>query len=180
MNRPRTKKFFFLTCLLRTGCCSPSKRRRTPSYLASSPIHFPKRSVEEFPHLTWRWVGANSWIYTWNIVHHLLKRPFSSALFVLGRARRTSLAKNRVCTKKKMQLKTENVLFMIFLFYLGAEWWGRRAGAPGPPGWVCTAGSGLCRPPGCSWTGSCRPSGGGAANRGCERRLGLSRVTIIF
>lgn len=32
------------TCLLRTGCCSPSNRRRTPSYLASSPMHFPTKS----------------------------------------------------------------------------------------------------------------------------------------
>lgn len=35
------------TCLLSTGCCSPSKRRRTPSYLASSPIHFPRKSEDK-------------------------------------------------------------------------------------------------------------------------------------
>lgn len=40
----RAVKTVICTCLLRTGCCSPSKSRRTPSYLASSPIHFPKTS----------------------------------------------------------------------------------------------------------------------------------------
>ena len=33
-----------LTCLFKTGCCSPSNSRRTPSYLASSPMHFARTS----------------------------------------------------------------------------------------------------------------------------------------
>lgn len=63
--------------------------------------------------------------------------------------------------------------------YLSAGWWVRRAGAPGPPGSVCTAGSGLCRPPGCSWTGSCHPWASGATSRGCGRQLGLTTMKTI-
>ena len=37
----------FCTCLFRTGCWSPSKSRRTPSYLASSPIHFARKSKDD-------------------------------------------------------------------------------------------------------------------------------------
>ena len=37
------------TCLLRTGCCSPSNRRPMPPYLASSPIHFPSKSKQTRP-----------------------------------------------------------------------------------------------------------------------------------
>lgn len=38
-----------LTCLLRTGCWSPSKRSFIPSYFASSPIHFPSKSNTKAP-----------------------------------------------------------------------------------------------------------------------------------
>lgn len=60
--------------------------------------------------------------------------------------------------------------------YLWAGWWARLAGAPGPPGSICTEGSNLCRPPVCSWTGSFHPLAGGAASQGCGRQLGLTTM----
>lgn len=77
---------------------------------------------------------------------------------------------------EKWRRRSTHAVFISKLsaVYLWAGWWVKLAGAPGPPGSVCTEGSNQCRLPVCSWTGSCQSLTGGAASQGCGRWLDLT------
>lgn len=123
------------------------------------------------------WVG-NCWLHTWDVRHHLLKRPLCPQLLVFQRTGRTALAEDIVWDHTFAdgfdgRHFRGNLIPNFFFLYLWAGWWVTPTGALGPPGWVCSASSGLCRLPGCFWPGSCLSSAGGAASQGCGRRFWL-------
>lgn len=179
------------TCLFKTGCCNPSKRRRTPSYLASSPMHFPKKSEETQLLKFCLAEGGNvKMTNTGGMVTEYLEYRSSSPQTSSSPSSACLEVSGGDCSRRKLCLEGQRSHepsggtvwhkhpLILSAVYLSAGWWGKLAGAPAPPGSVCTAGSNQCRLPACSWTGSCRSLTDGAASQGYGRQLGLTTKKV--